>query len=165
MGDDERLWLQIRGCGRARLDLGALPPDRVLHNGPSARALELGYRAVHWPERVRPGAPCPHRRSLTWVSAAVHDLEGARAAAFVGADILVFAPVFAPRGKGGSGRGLDALARLCAQAGRPVVALGGISPERVGDCLAAGAAGVAALSPFHRGDPVEVARAYLEALP
>lgn len=44
--------------------------------------------------------------------------------------------------------GVAGLGPFVAQAGLPVMAIGGITPSRVGECIAAGASGVAAITPF-----------------
>lgn len=79
------------------------------------------------------------------VSRAVHNREEARKARDEGADFAVFGHVFeTPSKPGAAGRGLDALRDVCAAcAPLPVFALGGITPERIPEVLAAGAYGVA----------------------
>jgi thiamine-phosphate pyrophosphorylase len=72
-----------------------------------------------------------------------------------GVDLIVFGPVFEKRVEGRvvvSGVGLEVLARASRAAGGiPVVALGGVTMEVTGDCLAAGAAGVAGIRLFRAG--------------
>src|SRR5437667_44615 len=94
-------------------------------------------------------APAGHRRDPGWwMGKSVHDLAEAAPARTEGADYLLVGPVFAtpptpthavrpPLGAGA----LGAIARL----GLPVVAIGGITPERVREVKAAGAYGVAAI--------------------
>jgi thiamine-phosphate pyrophosphorylase len=101
------------------------------------------------------------------VGASVHSLEGAREAQGEGADWIVFGPVYDTPSKRAYGppQGLDALARVCASVARPVIAVGGISPERVADVRRAGAAGVAVISAILSADsPVEATRRFLDAL-
>ena len=68
------------------------------------------------------------------------------------ADFILFGPVFEKRVDGElvtDGVGLEALALACTIAQQvPVLALGGITSENVGACLAAGAAGVAGIRTF-----------------
>ncbi|HZU21900.1 MAG TPA: thiamine phosphate synthase [Terriglobales bacterium] len=69
-----------------------------------------------------------------------------------GADFAVFGPVF---GKGErAGVGIDALRRICHRTPNhmPVLALGGITIESAASCVAAGAAGVAAIRLFQSAD-------------
>lgn len=79
-----------------------------------------------------------------------------------------FSPVFSPQGKPGyAGAGVDALRDFAhhVQGRLPVYALGGVTPERIGPCLAAGSYGVAVLSGIMQADrPGEAARAYVDAL-
>ena len=84
--------------------------------------------------------------------ASVHDRAEVALALAAGADALLLAPVFAPRSKPGTGRGLALIEDVVGAARAPVFALGGVTPERVAACLAAGAVGVAVLSPVSRPD-------------
>lgn len=64
-------------------------------------------------------------------------------------DYLVFGTVFASRSKpNGTVKGLEGLRSFVALSGRPVLAIGGVTAERAGACLRAGARGVAAIEPF-----------------
>jgi thiamine monophosphate synthase len=59
------------------------------------------------------------------------------------------------------GAGVELVARA-ARLGRPVIAVGGVTPERCGDLCAAGAWGVAAIRGlWYAPDPAAAARAYL----
>lgn len=68
------------------------------------------------------------------------------------ADFILFGPVFEKRIDGElvtEGVGLEALALACAIAEQvPVLALGGVTEENSGACLAAGAAGIAGIRTF-----------------
>ena len=65
-----------------------------------------------------------------------------------GADYVGFGPVFptASKASPASVKGLAGLARACAAVTVPVIAIAGITPERVGPCLGAGAWGVAVMT-------------------
>ena len=111
-------------------------------------------------------APDEKRRAIL-VGASAHSEDEARAAREAGCDFAVFGHVWeTPSKRGLAPRGLDALAAACrAAAPLPVLAIGGVTPERVPDCLAAGAFGVAAIrAVLDAGDPRQAARAYLRAL-
>ena len=58
----------------------------------------------------------------------------------------MFGSVYEPGSHPGAAAGLDALREVVAATSLPIIAIGGITPERVGACLAAGAAGVAVIS-------------------
>ena len=58
--------------------------------------------------------------------------------------------------------GLDPLLADAAQRGVPVVALGGVTPDRIPECRDAGAAGIAVMGGLMRApDPPAAARAFL----
>ena len=82
---------------------------------------------------------------VRWVGRAVHSVPEADTAASEGADYLVFGNVFETASHPGRpARGLDALAAVVA-VGPPVVAIGGITPERVEAVAGTGAWGVAVI--------------------
>jgi thiamine-phosphate pyrophosphorylase len=101
------------------------------------------------------------------VGASVHAEAEARQSVADGADFLVFGPVYDTPSKRqyGKPQGLHALEQLVAAVDRPVIAIGGITPERVRDVLAAGAAGVAVISSILGADrPADAVKAFLDAL-
>ena len=78
------------------------------------------------------------------VGRSVHDIAGARVASEAGADYLLAGHIFdTPSKQGIPGRGLDWLAEIVAAVSIPVIALGGITIDRIPAVLAAGAHGVA----------------------
>jgi len=86
---------------------------------------------------------------------------------FGAADYLFHSPVRPTKSKPGARPiGPEGVAEFVGRSGgRPVLALGGIRPDDVGACLAAGAHGVAVLSGiFAAEDPAAATRAYLRAL-
>jgi thiamine biosynthesis protein ThiS len=99
------------------------------------------------------------------VGRSVHDADEVRAAALEGADFLVAGAVFETASHAGPAAGTG-LVRAAAATGRPVLAIGGITPERTGEVIGAGAWGVAAIRAlFDADDPAAAARAFLAALP
>lgn len=83
------------------------------------------------------------------------------------ASYVGFGPVFPTGSKKNpaSVKGLDGLEAACAAVSIPVVAIAGITPERVRPCLDAGAHGVAVLSGIAcAGDPEQAAHRYRRAL-
>jgi thiamine-phosphate pyrophosphorylase len=101
------------------------------------------------------------------IGASVHSLEESIEAEGAGADWLTFGPVYDTPSKRpwGPPQGLGALERVAAAVRIPVVAIGGITPERVAEVRAAGAHGVAAISAIVAAEnpPAAVGR-FLEAL-
>lgn len=84
-----------------------------------------------------------------------------------GADFVVFGPVYQPFSKGGYGdpRGVAGLKAACRSAPIPVFALGGITPERVREIAATGAAGVAVIGAVMGAEaPGLATKALLDAL-
>jgi thiamine monophosphate synthase len=73
-----------------------------------------------------------------------------------GCDYLLFGTVFPSTSKLPTDpiSGPEALREVCATAGIPVLAIGGISIENVSQVAASGAAGIAAISLFQRGDSI-----------
>jgi thiazole tautomerase (transcriptional regulator TenI) len=100
------------------------------------------------------------------IGRSVHDLDGARDAAAAGASYLLAGHIFDTDSKAGApGRGLEWLAALVAAVEIPVIALGGITVERIPEVMAAGAYGVAlGRELLLADDPELAARAASEAL-
>ncbi len=151
----------------------AFAPERVrvLLNAEGVDALRCGYDGEHWPERRIAEA----RRSGTAsrgsagakgsLSASVHSLEAIQRAERAGVDFVQFGPIWEPTWKVATPRGLDALREAAQSTRLPVVAVGGIRPERVAACLEAGARGVAVVSGiFGALDPEDALRRYMRAL-
>jgi len=84
------------------------------------------------------------------VGVSCHSMGAASGAARAGADYIYFSPIFHTPSKANYGppQGLDRLAAVCRAVPVPVIAIGGISAENAASCLAAGAAGVAAIRLF-----------------
>lgn len=104
--------------------------------------------------------------STATVGFSVHAVEEGRVASSRGADYLLLAPIFNPLSKAATrpALGLTPLRQLAAECALPVFALGGITPERVRDCLEAGASGIATLGGvFGAEDPVRAVRELLDA--
>ncbi len=81
------------------------------------------------------------------LGASVHTAGEARLAIAAGADFVLFGPVFETPDKTPfrPPQGLAPLAAAAHAARGPVFAVGGVTPERVAECLGAGAHGVAAI--------------------
>ena len=102
------------------------------------------------------------------VGRSVHSVEeAAMVDAGGGCDYLLFGTVFPSASKPADHpvAGLDALERVCGAVAVPVIAIGGISPERARAAGRAGAAGVAAISLFaESGDIARAVREVHDAL-
>jgi thiamine-phosphate pyrophosphorylase len=112
-------------------------------------ARAVGAAGVHLPSTappVREALGGPAERLAVGCSA--HSLEEAKRRESEGADFLTFSPVYLSAGKSGYGppAGMERLSEVSRSVRIPVLALGGVTPERVPECLQAGAYGAAVLS-------------------
>jgi len=101
------------------------------------------------------------------VGASVHSLAEAVSAATAGAEWLFFGPVYDTPSKRryGPPQGLSALERVASAVAVPVIAIGGVTPERVAEVRGAGAHGVAAISAILSADsPAAATQRFLDAL-
>lgn len=89
-----------------------------------------------------------HDGSTCLIGATCTTTEQARHAASAGADYIGFGPVFPTTSKANpaSVKGLAGLAEACAAVSIPVIAIGGITVERIRPVLETGAHGVAVMS-------------------
>lgn len=97
------------------------------------------------------------------VGVSTHSLLQARSAIARGADLIGFGPVFATGSKEAPDPvvGLDSLAEVCREVRVPVVAIGGITLDRVAGVHAAGAPLAAAISALCAADDIAAtARAF-----
>jgi thiamine-phosphate pyrophosphorylase len=158
-------WIQIREkqlSGRELAELAnealrvAPAPCRVLINDRLDVACAVGAAGVHLTEQsisVADARKFVRERGLPasfLVGASTHSLDSARAAADSGANYITFGPVFSTPSKAAYGppQGIERLATICRSASIPVLAIGGITPENAGECIAAGVAGIAAIRIF-----------------
>ena len=98
---------------------------------------------------------------LWWIGKSVHDLAEAEAARTEGADYLVVGPVFATATHPGrESLGLERLQAIASAVdGLPVIAIGGITADRVREVRDSGAYGVAAIRALWDDvEPAEAAR-------
>jgi thiamine-phosphate pyrophosphorylase len=87
-----------------------------------------------------------------WIGVSVHSAEEARAAAGAGADYVMVGTVYHTTTHPDRPAGGLALVEAAVKAGVPVIAVGGITPERAHAVRAAGAYGVAAITAAWRAD-------------
>lgn len=130
---------------------------RLLINSRTDVALACGAHGVHLPANDLAASDARAIFARAGVSEPVigvstHSAAEVASAEAHGADFAVFGPVFEKSGTA-SRDGLEELRRIChrteaAQPPMPVLALGGVTLENARLCLAAGAAGVAAIRLF-----------------
>ena len=140
----------LADVARAASRLAVGSSTRVVVNDRADVAFAAGCDGVHLRAdgpgiaRVRTMAPEGRGSGLWVVGRSVH--SRAEAEAHSEAHYLLFGAVF-PSGLK-PGRGLDALRDVVASTPAPVLAIGGLTPDRAAACVAAGAAGVAAIGLF-----------------
>jgi thiamine-phosphate pyrophosphorylase len=151
----------LRVCRRR--DVPLLVNDRV------DVALAAGADGVHLPGdsfRVAEARALLGERALIGVS--THAPEEVAAAAAEGADFAVFGPVFETPSKAayGAPQGLERLGAAVRAASLPVLAIGGMTPERATAARRIGAAGAAVVSAILAApDPAAAAREFVVARP
>ncbi len=83
------------------------------------------------------------------VGRSVHSIAAAQQAERDGADFVIFGPVWeSPSHPGATPAGVAALELVARSVRIPVLAIGGVTVERIAECHAAGAAGYAAIGRF-----------------
>ncbi len=135
-----------------RLDVALAHGITAVHLG--GRSLDLAAGRALLGDSARVGVSC-------------HSVDDAEAARAQGAEWIFAGTVFpTPSHPGVAGRGVKWVASAVAAAGQvPVVAIGGVRPDRVGSLRKAGAHGVAAIRGiWDRPDPAGAVREYIEAL-
>jgi thiamine-phosphate pyrophosphorylase len=135
--------------GREHYDLAVRlsgrPPLRLFVNDRLDVALAAGAAGVQLGAGSPEAGDARRLGPAWWIGGSVHSLEAARTATAQGADYLLVGPVYhtathpdvAPLGVAR----LEAFTSL----GLPVIAIGGVTPERVTELRRAGAYGVAAI--------------------
>jgi thiamine-phosphate pyrophosphorylase len=163
-GTDRQRLALVAAVARACADHGAtcLVDDRV--------DLALAVAAGGWHGGADDVPVDVARRLLgsgALVGGTARDPEAARAAAAAGASYLGVGPVYATTSKAGlpDPLGLERLAQVCAAVAIPVIAIAGVTAERVPEVLAAGAHGVAVIGAVRGApDPTQAVRRLLDAL-
>jgi thiamine-phosphate pyrophosphorylase len=158
-------WIQIREKGletRALVELARFAvgeargtSTRVLINDRLDIALAANVAGIHLGEKSVPvEAVAEWRRAAArldlLIGVSCHSLESAQIAGGGGADYVFFGPVFATPSKAayGAPQGLERLREVCASIEIPVLAIGGVTAGNARACIAAGAAGIAAIRLF-----------------
>lgn len=139
---------------------------RLVVTGRADLAHMVGADGVQLPERGLPVAAVRAAFPQLPVGRSCHDRPGLMEAERAGADWAWLSPVYSPLSKSTSSTplGLDGFRRAVGQIGIPVVALGGITPERVPACGLAGATAVAVMGAvFGSADPGAMTQGLLAA--
>ena len=160
-------WIQVRekdletpplvDLARSAVEACRNTGTRILVNDRLDVAWASGAAGVHLGERSLPVAEVTRsvraRASADFlVGASCHSLDRAQRAADEGADYVFFGPLFATPSKASFGepQGLARLEQVCQAIAVPVLAIGGITEKNAAACIAAGAAGIAAIRLFQQ---------------
>ncbi len=130
---------------------------RLYINGRVDIALMVGADGVHLPEAGMPANEVKACYPHLLVGVSTHTLDGAKQAQKDGADFITFSPLFETPSKKeyGPPKGLESLRTVCKEVQLPVLALGGISKNRVSTVLEHGAHGVALISGIWNGPDIK----------
>ena len=112
-------------------------------------AMKVGADGLHLPgdsASVRKVIEETNRHFI--IGSSVHTLAEAKQREMEGADFITYSPIYPTLSKPGYGPvvGLDGLRNVTEGINIPVFALGGVTSERVSECLNAGAYGIAVMS-------------------
>ena len=173
LGSGDRMAFHARGRALSGLEhfelasrLGAYAPTRLFVNDRLDVALAVGAAGV----QLGQGSLTPEdARRLNvgwWIGQSVHDLREAAAAHAGGADYLLVGPVFpTATHPDRAPLGLAQLKEIVG-VGLPVIAIGGVTPQRIPDLMAVatihGVAAIRAL--WHAADPADAARRMVQEL-
>ncbi|HLB82859.1 MAG TPA: thiamine phosphate synthase [Gemmatimonadales bacterium] len=165
-------WLAFHARGRAlsglehydlAVRLSRCPPARLFVNDRLDVALAVGSAGVQLGLASLDPQDARRLEPRWWIGKSVHDLGEAEAARAGGADYLLVGPLYrTATHPDREPLGLDALGPIIGL-GLPVIAIGGVTPQRAGEVRRAGAYGVAAIrSLWDAADPADAARQILE---
>ncbi len=171
-GGGADLAFHARGRGLSGLDhynlairLSAYPPTRLFINDRLDVALAVGAAGVQLGAGSLDVADARKLHAGWLIGKSVHSLAEAQAARAGGADYLLVGPVYATATHPDrEPLGLELLGDIV-RLGLPVVAIGGVTPARVPELVAAGVYGVAAIRAlWDADDPERTASGMVEGL-
>jgi thiamine-phosphate pyrophosphorylase len=148
--------LQLRAPGLTARELEAnavelvgASPVPVLVSSRCDIALAGGAAGVNLPERDISVQDARSLLGQRLIGRSVHSVQGAIDAERDGADFVIFGPVWTSDShRDAQPAGLEALGSVVRAVHIPVIAIGGVTQERIAECHAAGAAGYAAIRLF-----------------
>jgi thiamine-phosphate pyrophosphorylase len=141
--------LSVAELEREAARLVAASPVPVVISSRADVVLACDAAGVNLPERDIATADARKLLGARLVGRSVHALEGAITAEREGADYVIYGPIWPSASHLGIAPvGLDALAEVARSVRIPVLAIGGVTSERIAECHRAGAAGYAAIRLF-----------------
>jgi thiamine-phosphate pyrophosphorylase len=166
---DSTLLAFARSVRRAIDRAGAAGRVPLLVNSRFDLAIASGADGVHLPASGAPARRVRAELGAGWlVGVSTHSADEVRAARAAGVDYAIFGPVFRTASKPASWepQGIAGLtAAIDAAAGLPLLAIGGLTPERAAEARRLGAHGVAVIRGILAADdPIAAARTLSAAL-
>jgi thiamine-phosphate pyrophosphorylase len=157
---------ELLRLARALVRVGSASGAAVVINDRSDIAVLAGAAGVHVGQEDLPPAAVRRLMPEGILGFSTHSREQFEAALDTPATYIAVGPVFGTTTKetGYKAVGLGLVTEAAARAGRPVVAIGGITLDNARSVLDAGAASVAIISDLLKGEPAGRARAFLERL-
>jgi thiamine-phosphate pyrophosphorylase len=141
--------LSARELEAAANELVGSSPVPVLISSRCDMVLACGAAGVNLPERDITVEDARALVGARLIGRSVHSLDSALRAEQQGADFVIFGPVWSsPSHREARPAGVKALAGVARALRIPVVAIGGVTTERIAECHDAGAAGYAAIRLF-----------------
>lgn len=152
---------KIASSVRGRALVVANPSQRRISKIEGVGGLQLAETAVLTVSEVRE-MYC----ETTLVGRSVHSIAGANAARAAGADFLVLGTIFPSASHpGGEWHGTEIITKVLEETQLPVIGIGGITADNVGEVMLAGASGVAVVrSILGASDPSAAASELWEAM-
>jgi thiamine-phosphate diphosphorylase len=131
------------------IELVGASPVPVLISSRCDIVLASGAAGVNLPEHDISVEDARKLLGQRLVGRSVHSVQGAVHAERDGADFVIFGPVWSSESHAGTApQGIDGLAVVARAVHIPVLAIGGVTEDRIAECEAAGAAGYAAIRLF-----------------
>jgi thiamine-phosphate pyrophosphorylase len=140
---------------------------KLVMHADAALAVRAGADGVHLPSGGDPAAARALMGSDRMVGISIHTVPEAAAINPAHVDYVLAGPAFETASKPGYGPeiGRKGLAEIAQAARVPVLAIGGVNTARLGELIAAGAAGVAVMGGVMRAaDPVQEVAALIATL-
>ena len=112
-------------------------------------AIDVGAAGIHLPDNDTSVIQAREQANIDiLIGCSIHSIETAKRREKEGADFITYSPIYPSKSKPDYDQvvGIENLKMLAKEVQQPLFALGGITPNRVNECLAAGASGIAVMS-------------------
>ena len=132
-------------------------PDKypnIAFNLSLREASELGISTVHLSEKNLMQTKEKQALKTKLLSASIHSLQSAHHANRIGVEYVIYGPIYTPASAPKRATGIESLRKLTKLSPLPVIAIGGMKPDRIPEILDAGARGIGAITLFTQTDRV-----------